>query len=421
MYNATALQTAFRGLVGFFQPFDPEYKNLPASLTTSASGRFVQMVHPLCNLENIYNIAPEFDKFEYNAWVAGSFEERAIVEHEGKQWIATEALIAADVPGASGKWVPFNGLADYLGKIVDSSILEVFSDFVKYKKLEHSNRTLVDSLILFDGIGSFTDKIIKRGRFVGFQIDVSSQEGLSAMISKIGLQVDTAQTVDIYLYHGSVEEPLLTVPLEVAKASTFNFKPVSDAILGFSDSHDSGGSFYLGYYEDDLEGQAIKRDYDFVRGACLSCNEYNYRAFNTWSKHVKIHPIYVEAANLNGTNLFNTARVVSSPGHNYGLNLQLSVSCDMTPFFSQHKLHFADALAQKIALKILQQTAYTTRINVVPDKTRALAMADLATSDEDSFASQYQKELKALAVDFSGLNSQCMPMIANRGVRIGAI
>lgn len=379
MYNAAQLQEAFAGLVGFAQKVEASYSDIPAPLLASASGRILAMVHPLCTIENIDNCAPEF----------------ATVQRRN----------------------------DWLLSIYNAGVVDMVSALIRWRKLEQANKTLLDSMVLYDGIGMFTDKIIKSGRFCALELHVSSQRGLQAFIDAIGLQADTVQDVPFYLYHSSVSEPIKTFTVSVQQQSSFNFAPVQDAMLSFYDkSHNASGVFYLGYYESDLVGQAYNRSYDWLKGPCNTCGSlYNTQAFNTWSKYVKIRAVSFPASALQvDKTLFDTTKGVQDGG-NFGLNLSLSVACDLTEFFTLHKGLFADALAMQICLKLLAVIAYSTRMNAIPDKAKALAMADLDASARDSFAAKYAEELKALAVDFSGLNSACMPSQSKNTVRYSAV
>lgn len=425
MYDSTRLKQGFAGLVGFMQPYDPQYPLIPSNLTATSTGRSVQKTHPLCTLENLNNVAPEFAKFDYTPWEVKAYSATSIVSNDNKVWRASvdlNELYGEPGSGGSGNWVEVNMFGEWLQDIYNSSVIEMVSDLVRYKKLEHSNRTLIDSLKLYDGMGALADRIIKQGRFVGFEIKLSNQEGLAVIIDKIGIQLDTIQEiVPIYLYHSSVEEPLLELEIAAAKANSFSWSVVADAILKYYDAHDTDGVFYLGYYEDELDGdtQAIKRTSSWGTEPCYGCTGWNHYSWSNWSKHFSIQAFH--ATPTNGVDVFDKESIVYENDNNWGLNLAITVGCDLSEFFIQNKLMLGDALAQKICLKLLGEIAYTTRMNFINDKTRALALADLAESDKDSFLNKYLNELKALSVDFSGINSDCMPCIKKQGIKMGAV
>lgn len=425
MYNAAALQAKFLGLVGFLQYNDPSYPALPSALLQSASGRYVQNIHPLCQLETVWNCAPEFIGFQYPAWAAQVYKKGVIVTNAGILYVANTDTVAGDIPGASAKWETVEPFGAWLQNLYNHSIIELIADFVRFRALEYSNRTILDSQILYDGIGLYSDRIVKTGRFVGLALRLSTQDGLMAAIEQLGAQLDTPQDLTLYLYHNSVQDPILSFDISVAKASTFNWQaPAQELLLKFYEqSHNAGGLFYLGYYEDDLIGQAIKMDYNFAIGPCSTCNPYNNQAFNKWSKFVSITPVAIPSAALNaGRKLFDVSRAEYGGDHNYGLNIALTVSCDMTEFFGLHRMQFAQALAMKIVIKLLEVIAYSTRMTAVEDKVKALAFADLSDKESDSYVNKYKSELTALTVDFSGFSSQCMPCQTKRGkINMGAV
>lgn len=429
MYDAATLRSEFAGLVGFQSPNDPSYPALPDYLQASSSGRYINQVHPLCTLENLYNSAPEFDKYTYPDWSAKTYLKGEIVTDNDILYKASEDL-AADYPepGAVGSdnWIETNPFAEWLNSKMDTAITELISDLIRWKKLDHANRSLIDSLKLFDGLGTISDRIIKESRFVGFEITISKQEGLMIQVDKMGLQLDAIQaSVPIYLYHSSSEDPLKSFNVAVDKANTFNWKSVSDVIMKYyEDTHDVDGVFYLGYYEDDLAGetQAIRRNSTWGKEPCYGCTGWNHYSWSIWSKHISISAFYVSTAYLGeDQKLFNTEKVVYDNSTNWGMNMAITVSCDMTNFFILNKGIFADALSMKLCLKLLGEIGFTTRMNFINDKTRALALAELSESDKDSFVNKYLNELKALSLDLSGMSSDCLPCESRKGIRMRAV
>jgi hypothetical protein len=438
MYDAATLQQNFTGLVGLFQPYDPAYNQLPEYLNVSTSGRYVQTTHPLCTLENLYNSAPEFNKFNYPGWDnTTAYTPGYIVSSSGTLFMATRSIAAYEGQPVLGSpsaddfgedtgamWKRFDPFSDWLNNNVKAATLELFSDLVKHRKLEHSNRSLLDSQKLFEGIGYYSDRIIPSNRFTGMEITLPRQEGITAVISRIGLQLDTPKDITLYLYHTSVSEPLATFDISITKPSTFNWQAIEGAMLRYyNNAHDTGGSFLLGYYEADLGGaQAIHRNFNFVTGPCTTCNESDITAFNRWSKWVKIKSFSIASSYLNEERtLFDVRKANYDPAQNWGLNLSLTVSCDLTEVFSTSKHLFADALAKKICLKFLAQIAYSTRMNAIPDKIKALAMADLDSKGSATTAAEYLEELQALALDFSGMNTDCMPCLDKKRIKMGAV
>lgn len=389
MYNITEIQKAFKGLVGFRQPNDPYYPEVNSDLSEPITGMFLS--HPLADVETLFNAGPDFKGYDPEP------TEEQLDEIFNK----------------------------YLQNIYDDSCTDLVSKLIQVKKVRDSARSLLEQQELYTGFGFVGDKIIKHSRFVGFQIDIRKKRNLMAIISKIGFQVDEIQTVKFYLYHTSQVEPIKTFDFVVTRASSFNWADAgAKMMLSYLDGNtNSNGFYFFGYYEDDIQGQAIKMDKNLSKSPCLSCNAADLNYYNAWSKYIGIASISVESEFIDeDRNIFDVSKVVYVDNSNWGINLSITTACDLTVFFSQNKLEFVDALKEQITLNILNKVAYSKRLNGITDKTKGLAMADLASDDKSSFLNQsYKVAIDALRVDFSGFDRDCLPCMANRGVTVGAI
>jgi len=391
MYDSAKIKSELTSLVGFRKAYDPSYPALPNQLATSTSGRTVAGAHPLCTLENLWNTGPEFTKFEAQV----------------------------DGPAAFFAW---------LTELRDEAAIFMITELIKSRKMDGANRSLIDSLKLYDGIGAYVDRIVGRSRFVGLEVRVQSQEGLQVALGAIGIQLDKPLAIGlpIYIYHSSRAEPVaeLTIPVTSGQSFTW-FTPEKLTLLRSNDSgHDSGGVFYIGYYEEDLgDAQAIKRTSSWGKAPCIGCSEWNVQSFKKWSKHVDVIAFSVPSTALaaDSNNLFDTGAITYDASNNWGLNLAVTVECDLTDFFISNKSLFADALAGALVLKCLNVIAYSTRMGAISDQTKAIAMADLNENDKSSFAYKWLGTLKALALDFSTINSTCMPKNEGPGVAWGAV
>ena len=414
----------FAGLVGFTQPNDPAYPKIDADLTLSRSRKFIQRTHALCSLENIYNVAPEFNSFDYPAWVAQAYAADVIVSNANVLYKSSEATLITDVPGASAKWVVYSPFSNWLREIYQNACMGLISDLILYKKLNEVGKSLLDSMRLYEGFGMLADKIIKRSRFVGVQFEIKNQETMTVSLNWIGLQLTQPQaTLNLYLYHSSVEDPLQVFPITIDKQNTFTWAQLEvPAVMDvYSANNDSSGVFILGYYEDDLAGQAVKKQMNLSGAPCATCSMYNINAYKSWSKHVRISSIEVAEEGLDADrNLFDTAFLSSAKDTNFGMNLAISVFCDLTSMFCGNTALFADALAKRLALDILQEIAFNTRLNAISDKTKALAMAELNPEGE-SFKREYYDEIKGLNIDFSGFSSECLPCVPKGGIRYKSV
>jgi hypothetical protein len=432
MVNTAKLNEQFAGLVGFNQPNDPQYPKIYPSLAVSTSGRIVQQAHPLCTIENIYNVAPEFAKFNYPLYAAGTdYKAGDRVKYNTKIYSALLDTTGATPDASPDDWKVIDPFSEWLQGIYNSSVVDLVTQVIRSKKMDNVHRSLVDSLRLYDGVGRLTDRVIKSNRFVGFEIAISSQEGMAVLLDKIGIQVDTAQaSLTFYLYHSSSFEPLGTYTIDVPKNNTFSWRqlinPAQDlktAMLTYLADHDTDGVFYFGYYEEDLVGQVFNKQKNFTVRPCIGCNEFDSASFNAWSRYVTIKSISVGQSYLDvDANLFDTSRVVYVADTNWGLNLSLTVTCDMTDFMIKNKAITADVLAMQICLNLLYQMGYNTRIGAISDKAKLLALSELNPDPKsDSFRVQYENAVAALRYDFSGFSSACLPSDKKSRILKGAI
>lgn len=414
MTNAVEIQKCFAGLVGFFQPDDPTYDNIDTSLTTSLSGKYIQTTHPLCTLENLSNCAPQFDTFTYPAWDnAQNYSVNTRVVFSGDVYQSKTPVVSGGTDPATNTdgWAKIDPFSEWLNRIYKSSCDKITTELLKFKKIKNVGRSILDSQRLYDGFGLPQDRIVKRGRFVGMELSITRIESIQIRLDQIGFQFDTAQTIELYIYHSSRKQPIAIVPVVLEGGSSFEWHDQTNLILSYlSKMHDTTGRFYIGYYEDDIDGQAINRLMNISR-PCYGCSGYNVNAFNSWSKFLKINTFEVPETALNvDKSLFDLTKISYSTDTNYGLNFSITALCDMTAFFCKNKMLFADALAMQTCLDLLQEIAFNTRINYTSDKIKATAAAELDPDPKSgSFRALFVKSIMALDLDFSGFDSSCLP------------
>lgn len=426
MFTTSVVQSCLEGLVGFLQPTDPAYPPIQSSLLATASGQTLS--HPLCVMENLYNVAPEFGSFEYEAWsVATAYEKGQRVAASGKTWEARAQLAANSTlapPLALDSWEEINPFSAWIKQVYGQACVNLLNTVIREKKLHTAARSLLESQQLYQGPGAAYNTIIKKGRFLGFEIGLTSTEGLAMRIDKIGMQVDTPQTLTLYLYNSSQAVAVATFDVNIATASSFAWQPIADAVIGYMHNDtDSDSVWYLGYYEEDLNGQAIGKEMNISSAPCLSCDQFNISSYNKWSRYTWLNAIEVPETALSPTrDLFNTTKASRVNTSNWGMNLSVSVMCDLSNVACANKMLLADGLAMQLALEFLQHIAFNTRTNVISDKTKQLAMAELDDNEKSgSFKSQYVKAVRALSLDLSGLNVACMPCSTRSTIRKTAI
>ena len=379
MFNPTTIQNCMVSLLGWRNDANPSVPQITdPALFQSDSGLIYNDFHPLLSIENIVNTIPEDKDIE-----------------------------------------------DYLDEKVASGISKALTKVAIEKKLNESTKTLLNSSKLFDGIGRFQNTVISNGSFVGVEVEIFPSYGTKVIIDKLGLQFTSAQTnLNIYVFHTSQIDPIQTVTATTTKANSLEWLTLSTPIdfSYLSDQYDSGGLFYIGYYQDDITGQAIKKDFNWLKGPCDTCRG-GANAMKVWNERlnfVRIVPIEVGASDLTGTQMFDYTARKYAPDNNFGLNMGVTVQCDISDYLCEQKLVLADLIGKQVAVDILNDMKHSTRLNRLANVSQNMIIRDLEgdrETHEPGLAQRLSKSIKAVDFDFSMIDSPCLPCNKKFGVR----
>lgn len=391
MINYKNLQECLNGLIGFKNSMDSEAPKVSSNLEKSESGLYINGEHSLITVQNIIS----------------SIEDGGNIELPS---------------GVDGNEV----LELYISDKIKQSVIDLASKIFLYKNLNDSSKSVLGDVTIFQGAGNIRDTIVSSGRFVGFKLNLK-EEGLSTILSKIGLQLTHENPgFKIYIYHSSQLEPIEILPLDYNKSFSFQWINIANKILSYSGDHNDGGHFYIGYYEDDLIGQAIEKKIAIHNwSGCGSCDPINSNLFRKRSAYLSIHPIYVDSVDLQeDKSLWNDDKTHFVDNQNWGLNLQMSVMCDVTDIFCRNKYAIAKPLAKQVAVNILEDMAFGARDNQRFQKISQLAMYALEDRDNRSpgMKTELDKMVKALSFNLSGINQRCLPCdLQNESIEFGTI
>jgi hypothetical protein len=172
--------------------------------------------------------------------------------------------------------------------------------------------------------------------------------------------------------------------------------------------------------------QAIKKDKDWSKGPCSSCSRGDYLSWQAWSKYLEVHPFYVNeesAITEEGLYLWDIAHNNYTYNSNYGLNLEVSVHCDITDFIVEQRELFQDVIAKQVAVDMLKELAYNANVRANRHAISASRLDIMYELDGDSTSLKksglnYQLNLafKALNISTQGLNRVCLPC-KNNGIK----
>lgn len=366
MFEADLLLPEYSNLIGWRQHYDTTDFQIDASLVASETSEFYQQKHPALDL----------------------------------------AIIRATMP--SGQT-----LNTYLANKVKDSAVEMFNDILQYRQVNNYGKTLLSRSTLLNKLGWRNDTIINQNRFVGLQIRPKASTGLKLVIDEIGLQFTQLETFDIYLFHSSKEQFLERVSVTTDGGNAWKWEVQSMVLNAFEKEEYYGGVFVLGYYQDEISGNAINySNFDWNKGECSSCNRSRYRGWQDIKRYFSVFPLYVPQGSYTKGEMFEIEDAFFVPDQSFGLNLRFTAECDLTQFFIDNKRVFKNLLSLKVTHKILNDMKFSIQTNHIEEQLKMMIIRDLEGDKETNYLNitqQYNTEMKAVQFNIGGISELCLP------------
>lgn len=431
MVRANDIQEKLLRLIGWEQNYDTSDLKISDALTVSESGLYFQQIHPLLTLQNMSCIAPDFNNItfpEYNS--EKEYSKGNVVDYQGTQYKALQKAQGKQPDIESEYWVETNLFSEWLESKTKASIQKAIARYCNEKTVEGTNKPLCESRTLFDGTGRLVDTVKNKKNLVGFEIIPVRAKGVTTKINKICLQFTKAGEYTLYLTHSSMDAPVKIIKLNKIRDNSAEWFTVDDLYLPYqSEYNDAGGSWYLCYFQSELpEGsQAIRKDKDWSKEPCGSCSRRELITWMAWSKYLEIHPFFVNEELINtedeSLHLWDVENNQYTYDNNYGLNLEVTVSCDITDFIVEQRMMFQDVIAKQVAVDMLREFAYNSNVRTNRHSINASRLDILYEVDGDSSSMKksglsYQLDMafKAIKLSTSGIDRVCLPC-RNNGIK----
>lgn len=430
MIRALDIQEKLLHLIGWEQNYDTSDLKISDALTVSESGLYFQQIHPLLTLQNMSCIAPDFKNMtfeEYNAEKA--YSKGNIVKYNELLYKALQNSVGKQPDIESEHWVETNPFSEWLESKTKASIQKAISRYCNEKIAQGTYKTLCENRTLFDGTGRLVDVVKNRKNLVGFEIVPVRAKGVTTKINKIGLQFTEPGEYTLYLMHSSMDAPVKIIKLNKIRKNSIEWFSLNDIYLSYqSDDNDAGGSWYLCYFQSELpEGsQAIRKDKDWSKEPCGSCSRKELLAWMAWSKYVEVHPFYVNEELVEieeEPHLWDVENNQYTYDNNYGLNLEITVACDITDFIIEQRMLFQDIIAKQVAVDMLREFAYNANVRTNRHSINASRLDILYEVDGDSSSMKksglsYQLDMafKAINISTQGIDRVCLPC-KNNGIK----
>ena len=441
MVRIAEIQDKLLHLIGWKQSYNTSDLKISDDLTVSDSGLYFQQAHPLITLENLSCVAPDFKNVEYQSFDAEKdYVKGSLVIKDGKLYRAMHSIKAGyssdedfndDFNGDfnSVRWITTNPFSEWLIDKTKASIANAITKYVSEGTVKGIIKNLLENRALYDGTGRIVDTVINKRNLVGFEVVPIRSKGITTKINRICLQFTKPGDYRIFIMHSDSEEPVYVLDLKKTKANTAEWFDVKDIYLTYEGPTGYGGSWYICYMQTQLpEGsQAIRKNRDWSKGPCSSCSRRDYDAWMTWSKYLEVHPFFVneefideEFANIKLWDIENNQYTYDT---NYGLNLDITISCDITNFIISQKYAFQDIIMKQLGVDMLREFAYNPNVRTNRHSINASRLDILYEIDGDSSSMKksglsYQLELalSAVMLDTQGIDRVCQPCV-NHGIK----
>lgn len=435
MVRILDIQEKLLHLIGWRQNYDTNDVVISEALTESESGMYYQDVHPLLTLQNLNCIAPDFKNTAYPVHsIEESYKKGVVVTLEEKYYKALQDVPADVVEITNSEyWEETNPFSEWLETKTKASITKAVNRFINEKIAKGTLKSLCEKKTLFDGTGRIYETIKNRNNLVGFEIVPIRSKGVTTKINRIGLQFTEPGEYTILVMHSSSQEPYYVETFTKTKSNTMEwFTPTKELYLPYENEKiDSGGSWYICYIQSKLpEGSyAIRKNRDWSKGPCNECSRYEYESWKLWSKYLEVNPFFVNEEHLSYNEeteqpeMWDVKSNMYVYDTNFGLNLDITISCDITDFIIEQKSAFQSYISLQVASDLLREFAYNANVRTNRHSINSSRMDILYELDGDSTSKKksginYQLELalKALNISTEGVDRVCLPCI-NHGIK----
>ena len=422
------IDNALMHVVGWQQDYNPN-QQIDADLCQSESGLTFQGAHPLCTLANVRAIMPDDFFFSYPAWnELRPYLAGAKVRHNTKVWIAKLDNTGVE-PAEGATWTEYNMLSDFIHNLTVNGIHTAVQTFIQEKQLTKETRDLLERRAFFDGAARLQATITPTGKIVGFEIVPVRAMGVTTKIERIGLQMKGATgTIRMYLFHSSQVAPIKTIDLEYTNTNGgFQwFTPAEPVYLPYiADGNDAGGAWFLCYNQNEMPAgmEALNVSKDWSVEPCQTCLGGSIELWRQMTKYMQVSPFSIQAPLdfHDYPEMFDIGRIAYTNTMNYGLNVEVSVGCDLTDFIISQRSIFANVIQKQVCANVLRTIAMNPDVRVNRNQvnvTRDQILYELDGNPQgraSGLGYELKQAYKALSFDTKGLDRICL-QCNNNGV-----
>ena len=364
MYSKTLIQTAATDVVAYRASTNSNFSALPSYLKSSNSGFYVNDI-PGISLELIDNVKKE---------------------------------------------KTFN---NYVQDIHNSELLQVVQRFVDRQKKKLSSKELLSSVTFMQRHNDFRSPITGSSRFCGYAITPRESKSININVKSAGLQSSGNESFLLYLFdptqQTAIASDTITCTGKTQTWTDLNWDLEFDKLDG-----GAGGTYLIGYFEDDLTGQLYAQ----------SCDEGMAHAAMKVTKHYAgIASVRFTSSSLNSTSLPDMERLESSiTCQTPGFNLRVNIKCDITDVIVDNITMFGEAVQYAIAIRYLRDAIADIGLNPIQSSAQNRESFEQSIIDLEGMLYGGMVEgvgyrrgiIDNLALDFSELDGACLKARSDR-------
>ena len=437
MIRLQDIQNALLHVVGWEQDYNPQTQ-IDNALTQSESGLTFQGAHPLCTLANVRAIMPDDYFYHYPQWDHDTqYSPGDKVRHDGKIWIANYYVIYVEPEESAGPgaaWSVYDMVSDFLRHLTINGINTAVQGFIQQKQLQQETKNLLERRTFFDGAARLAATIDPTGKIVGFEIVPVRAMGVTTKIERIGLQmVGATGTVRLYLFHSSQIAPMRVIDLTFTNTNGgFQwFTPAEPIYLpyipgGDGNGNDAGGAWFLCYNQNELPAgmRALNVSKDWSVEPCQTCLGGSIESWRQMTKYLQVSPFGIHAPLdfHEYPEMFDIGQIGYTNTMNYGMNVEISVGCDISDFIISQRAIFATVIQKQVAANVLRTIAMNPDVRVNRNQvnvTRDELLYELdgaPTGRASGLGYELKQAYRALELDTRGLDRICL-QCNNHGVK----
>lgn len=216
---------------------------------------------------------------------------------------------------------------------------DITNFIIKYDNTRQITTGQGSSVKAYSNTGS---EDVSAGATVDIAFDVPFEDVNYQLIPSVR---DNTGTGQMYQITNETKDGFSITALADVTLDWIAVKTVTDTYSANTYSGGIGQKYILGYYEDDLSGQAMKMEFN-----------QSLKNFSVFGKYLSVFPIEIPNAKLNGTNIPGDLSNLGSYISDYtnGLYFKFTANADYTNLLEDNIDMFAEPLQYALAIRILE-------------------------------------------------------------------